>query len=273
MKRSKGFTLIELLVVIAIIALLVSILLPSINRARELAKRAVCKTRIKGLGTAFELFSQSENGWPFNKNDPSASGNLALMVADGYASGKNFVCPSVEGDGNKGQPLTVSGDSGAYVGGKGPEGPDFVAGNFMSYGYQAADWNGSYYEGSSVSDGTKGAVAVMADKAGDVPDTDWGSVADRDAEKVGNSENHQEEIQNVLFKAGHVSEEKRADCGYDDGTNGPDNIYSVGDGTHPSEHGSAYPEAGSVAHGEDDSVLGTSTGNEVGEGEGTPVDD
>ena len=46
----KGFTLIELLVVIAIIALLVSILLPSLKKAQELAKRTVCMTQLKAIG-------------------------------------------------------------------------------------------------------------------------------------------------------------------------------------------------------------------------------
>jgi competence protein ComGC len=49
-----------LLVVIAIIALLVSILLPSLTRARELAKQAVCRTRLKGLGTSLGIY-QNEN--------------------------------------------------------------------------------------------------------------------------------------------------------------------------------------------------------------------
>ena len=270
MKRRKGFTLIELLVVIAIIALLVSILLPSVNRARELAKRAVCKTRIKGLGTAFELFSQSEDGWMFNAYDPSASGNLALLVQEGYASGKNFVCPSVQGNAEYGEDLTVEEPSaGNYVGGKGT-GDDFTEGNFISYGFQASQYSAtdSAYSGSMIEDNTPGAVAVMADKAGDVPATAWADGMTRDEEKVGNSENHQEEIQNVLYKAGHVSEEKRADCGYDNGVDGegPDNIYTIGSGTAPSRTGTAYD--GEAVIGTGDSVL-VNTGNEVSSGGGS----
>ena len=49
MNKEKGFTLIELLVVVAIIALLVAILIPAVQRAREEANRAVCATNLKGL--------------------------------------------------------------------------------------------------------------------------------------------------------------------------------------------------------------------------------
>ena len=56
MKR-KGFTLIELLVVVAIIALLISILLPSLSRARELAKRAVCASNLRGIGQGCHIYS------------------------------------------------------------------------------------------------------------------------------------------------------------------------------------------------------------------------
>ncbi len=55
-RRKKGFTLIELLVVIAIIALLVSILLPSLQKAKELAKDVVCKTNLRGIGMASALY-------------------------------------------------------------------------------------------------------------------------------------------------------------------------------------------------------------------------
>ena len=60
-QRIRGFTLIELLVVIAIIALLISILLPSLSRARELSKRLVCQSNIKGIGTSAKIYANDHN--------------------------------------------------------------------------------------------------------------------------------------------------------------------------------------------------------------------
>jgi prepilin-type N-terminal cleavage/methylation domain-containing protein len=55
---SKGFTLIELLVVIAIIALLVSILVPSLGVARELSRRTVCMTNMHAMGLGIGMYAQ-----------------------------------------------------------------------------------------------------------------------------------------------------------------------------------------------------------------------
>ena len=57
MRRTNGFTLIELLVVISIIALLVSILMPSLGAAREQARLVVCKTRLNQLGLANLMYA------------------------------------------------------------------------------------------------------------------------------------------------------------------------------------------------------------------------
>lgn len=57
----KGFTLIELLVVIAIIAILATILLPTLNKARDLAKKAACMNNLKGTGLASKLYGQDNN--------------------------------------------------------------------------------------------------------------------------------------------------------------------------------------------------------------------
>lgn len=60
--RRRGFTLIELLVVISIIALLVAILMPALNKAREQAKSAVCKSNLKQWGLIWAMYTDDYEG-------------------------------------------------------------------------------------------------------------------------------------------------------------------------------------------------------------------
>ena len=57
MSKTKGFTLVELLVVIAIIALLMSILLPSLARAKKQAMAVLCQSNLKQWGTCFSMYA------------------------------------------------------------------------------------------------------------------------------------------------------------------------------------------------------------------------
>lgn len=111
-KLQKGFTLIELLVVVSIIALLASILLPSLASAREQAKAAACLSNMHNIGTNLMIYENDNKGYyptSYNYLDGVSSANgyhhwtAALNPTDytaGIKDGKyprtaaQYVCPS-----------------------------------------------------------------------------------------------------------------------------------------------------------------------------------
>jgi len=64
MRRNKGFTLVELLVVIAIIGILIALLLPAVQAAREAARVSQCKNNLKNIGVAMKNHEGAHNYFP-----------------------------------------------------------------------------------------------------------------------------------------------------------------------------------------------------------------
>jgi len=128
-KALNGFTLIELLVVVSIIALLVSILLPSLNKAREMAKAAKCLMNLKSVGQGMATYTAENDVFPPSYVYPrTESGNWSvadqylgapkpagiymhwshfLMESGGKTNSEAFECPSQR---NGGAPRTNPGD-------------------------------------------------------------------------------------------------------------------------------------------------------------------
>src|ERR1051326_6237081 len=99
-RRTKAFTLIELLVVIAIIAILASLLLPTLSKAKERGRKTSCTNNLKQMGYAMLMYADESEGLIPRGNDPYwwqiyipwLGGKAAIR--DQYGPVKVYVCPS-----------------------------------------------------------------------------------------------------------------------------------------------------------------------------------
>ncbi len=262
MKR-KGFTLVELLVVIAIIALLVSILLPSLNQARELARRALCGANCNAIGKGIAMYhAESDDRWPWinttnqwdvdtgtnwrQEPDPDIdnSGNrsitsLPFLLCTTGQPASLFICPS---DSDATEMLETMFDSDdadlevdtyymdfAGIGGNSDKGTvDWdLTQRYISYSWQApfSSSNGQIWSGNY-----EQAQIILADmtpafQGNTLPD--WSAKPKKNKQLEGMSQNHTrgKTIQ-MLYADGHVDKSNRADTGFS-----RDNIYGYGAGT------------------------------------------
>ncbi len=99
-----GFTLVELLVVIGIIAVLIALLLPTLSRAREQAKKTACLSNLNSLGQAMFMYANQNRDRLPNMNPPGTwldyiGANRAMVsFADDIKAPRVFHCPSDRDD-------------------------------------------------------------------------------------------------------------------------------------------------------------------------------
>lgn len=223
MKRRNGFTLIELLVVVAIIALLISILLPSLSRAREIAKRTVCASNLGGIGRGIKVYANDNDDWypatyfklstagstenshevtfitklakdletPANDSNTSLltnqhpSRSLFLLVINGTCTPKQFVCPS---SGDTEDDLRNRDGSNQKAAQPGVNRFDFRGYPFLSYGYQMPFGNKA-----NPNENLDPRMPIMADK---------GPFFESGAEGNSNKSNTGDKVKNPPFDKG-----------------------------------------------------------------------
>lgn len=148
--KKRAFTLIELLVVVSIIAILVGVLLPALQRSKNLAKAVICQSNLKQWGLVFQMYTGDNNGRFSNRRENDLYGYWPDSLRSYYDNiGDARRCPMTR------KTATEIGRSNPFQGGK------FVAWGYLKDSWGVAGEYGSYSINSWVYDSDQDAIWVF----------------------------------------------------------------------------------------------------------------